>query len=106
MSQAEIFDITTGRRLPNGRPETTEQITGDILSLCAEFDALNRQKVKLFDAIRDDKERECLVDAIEVQQEPIVYRLANLRATSIEELYETHPPAHVICADAEIGTKL
>jgi feruloyl-CoA synthase len=28
------------------------------------------------------------------------------RATSIEELYETHPPAHVICADAEIGTKL
>jgi hypothetical protein len=54
----------------------------EILTLCAAFDDLQRRKAGLFQTIPDDREREPRIEAIEDEQEPLLYRLADLRATT------------------------
>jgi len=64
---------------------TPEQQNVELLLLCAGVDALQQQKRGLFDAIEDDDERELAIEAIDDLQEPMVRRLAELRATTLEE---------------------
>jgi hypothetical protein len=86
MSDATIYDIKTGCRLQETPAAAIPaQQSADILSLCAKFDALQREKSALFVMIPDDDEREFCVDAIEVKQEPLLYRLTELRASTMEE---------------------
>ena len=81
MPEAEIFDIRTGRTV-QGAPAGSA--SDSILSLCAAFNALQFSKAPLFD-MPDGYERECAIDAVDLKQEPMVYRLAELRATNMEE---------------------
>ena len=92
MPEADIIPITsTTRRNVLGLAAVafsvalTKPASASILSLCAAFDALQRSKQAIFDAMPDGYERECAVDEIDLQQEPMVERVAELHATTMEE---------------------
>lgn len=55
-----------------------------ILSLCAAFDVLEHKKRELSDTIKDDEAFSVVCDEINVEQKPMIYRLSELHATSME----------------------
>jgi hypothetical protein len=55
-----------------------------ILSVCAAFNELQLRKAALLDTIPSDSERYFAVGAINAEQDPLVSRLVDLRATSLE----------------------
>jgi len=59
----------------------------ELLAACAAFDALERQYVALYDgpdAIEDDDECEAAARPIRLKQKPLLDKLTNLRATTLE----------------------
>jgi hypothetical protein len=80
MTDKRVYGIDTRRRLPE--PPATPD---DLLSVCAAFTSLQDEKRALFDTIPDDRKRERKIVRIETRQEPLVERLTELRATSMQE---------------------
>jgi hypothetical protein len=94
MPKADILNITSATRRSvlgfgvaaafAGPATITKLIAPSILSLCAAFDALQLSKAPLFD-MPDGYEREFALDAVELKQEPMVERMSELQATSMDE---------------------
>lgn len=99
MPKADIINITSATRRSMLSLGAAAAVVGPatvirfarpgIQSLCADFDALQRSKHRVFDmpseSDADFYRRDLALEAIEIKQEPMVERMSAMRATTMDD---------------------